>query len=65
VEVKKKLALALNNFLEPIRERRARLHARPELVDEILTAGAAKVRPISQETLNAARDAMGLGRITR
>ena len=65
VEVKKKLALALNNFLEPIRERRARYGARPGLVDEILAGGAAKVRPISQETLNAARDAMGLGRSSR
>ena len=62
MEVKKKLALALNNFLEPIRERRARFDARPGLVDEILAAGAAQVRPISQETLDAARDAMGLGR---
>jgi tryptophanyl-tRNA synthetase len=62
VEVKKKLIVALNNFLEPIRERRAYYSARPNVVDEILAAGAAKVRPISQETLNAARDAMGLGR---
>ena len=65
VEVKKKLALALNNFLEPIRERRARFEARPGIVDEILSAGAAKVRPISQETRDAARDAMGLGRSSR
>ena len=65
VEVKKKLALALNNFLEPIRERRRTYQARPGIVDEILAAGAAKVRPISQETVNAARDAMGLGRMTR
>lgn len=62
VEVKKKLIVALNNFLEPIRERRTYYSARPNLVDEILAAGAAKVRPISQETLNAAREAMGLGR---
>lgn len=62
VEVKKKLAVALNNFLEPIRERRAFYAARPNLVDEILAAGAAKVRPISQETVNSARAAMGLGR---
>ena len=62
VEVKKKLAVALNNFLEPIRERRAYYAARPNLIDEILAAGAAKVRPISQETVNAAREAMGLGR---
>jgi tryptophanyl-tRNA synthetase len=62
VEVKKKLIVALNNFLEPIRERRVYYSARPNLIDEILAAGTAKVRPISQETLNAARDAMGLGR---
>lgn len=62
VEVKKKLAVALNNFLEPIRERRAQYAARPGQIDEILAAGAAKVRPISQETVNAARAAMGLGR---
>jgi len=62
VEVKQKLTVALNHFLEPIRERRAYYAARPKLVDEVLSAGAAKVRPISQETVDAARDAMGLGR---
>jgi tryptophanyl-tRNA synthetase len=62
VEVKKKLAKALNNFLEPVRERRAKYAARPNAVDEILAAGALKVRPISQQTLDDARTAMGLGR---
>lgn len=62
VEVKQKLAAALNAFLDPIRERRAYYAARPKLVDEILAAGAAKVRPISQATVNEAREAMGLGK---
>ena len=62
VEVKKKLAAALNAFLDPIRERRAYYAARPNLVDEILAAGAAKVRPISQGTVDDAREAMGLGK---
>ncbi len=62
VEVKKKLAKALNAFLEPVRERRAFYSTRPEMVDEILAAGAAQVRPISQQTLDEAREAMGLGR---
>ena len=62
VEVKKKLAAALNTFLEPIRERRAYYAARPELIGEILAAGSAKVRPISQQTLDDAREAMGLGK---
>ncbi len=64
VEVKKKLGAALNAFLDPIRERRAYYAARPKLLDEILAAGAAKVRPISQATLNDAREAMGLGKIS-
>ena len=62
VEVKKKLAKALNNFLAPVHERRAFYAARPQAVDEILAAGVAKVRPISQQTLDDAREAMGLGR---
>lgn len=60
VEVKKKLNAALQEFLAPIRERRAYYAARPELVDDILAAGAAKVRPISAETVQLARAAMGL-----
>jgi tryptophanyl-tRNA synthetase len=62
VEVKKKLNVALQNFLDPIRERRAKYEAQPKLIDEILDAGAAKVRPISAETLRLAREAMGLAR---
>lgn len=61
VEVKRKLARALNHFLDPIRERRAYYTARPQVVDELLAAGAARVRPISQETVDLAREAMGLG----
>ena len=62
VEVKKKLNAALQNFLTPIRERRARYESKPQLVDEILAAGAARVRPISEETVCLAREAMGLSR---
>ncbi len=61
VEVKKKLNVALQNFLAPIRERRAYYEARPQVLDEILAAGAAKVTPISAETLRMAREAMGMG----
>lgn len=61
VEVKKKLNAALQAFLEPIRERRNYYAARPELVNEILAAGADKVRPMSAETLRMAREAMGIG----
>jgi tryptophanyl-tRNA synthetase len=60
VEVKKKLNIALQNFLAPIRERRAHYESQPGLIGEILAAGYAKVAPISAETVRMARDAMGL-----
>jgi len=59
VEVKRRLARALNAFLEPIRMRRSAYAARPQLLDDILTAGANKVRPIAQATLDDVRAAMG------
>ncbi len=62
VEVKKKLNVALQNFLMPIRERRSRYEAQPQLIEEILEAGRAKVAPISEETVRLAREAMGLRR---
>jgi tryptophanyl-tRNA synthetase len=62
VEVKRKLNAALQEFLAPIRERRNYYLVRPHVVDEILHAGAEKVRPISQETVEMAREAMGLSR---
>ncbi len=62
VEVKKKLNVALENFLAPIRERRAKYETKPKMIDEILAAGAAKVCPISEETVRMAREAMGLGK---
>lgn len=60
VEVKKKLAAALNAFLDPIRQRRAEFAARPGLVEEIIHAGSARARREAVETLRLAREAMGL-----
>jgi len=67
VEVKRKLARALNSFLEPIRERRARYASRPGLVEEILDAGISRMRKEAQGTMALVREAMGLygGRIRR
>ncbi|MCK4316417.1 MAG: tryptophan--tRNA ligase, partial [Anaerolineae bacterium] len=39
VEVKENLARAINGFLDPIRERRARYEAQPGLIEEILAGG--------------------------
>ena len=44
VEVKKKLAAAINRFLDPIRERRARFAAQKGLVEEIIETGSARAR---------------------
>jgi tryptophanyl-tRNA synthetase len=60
VEVKRKLARALNEFLEPLRERRARFEAQPGLVDDILAEGIRRVRGIAQETVEQVYQAMGL-----
>lgn len=60
VEVKRKLARAINGFLEPLRERRARYEATPGLVDDLLVEGTRRARAVAQETMEMVRDAMGL-----
>lgn len=60
VEVKKKLARALNAFLEPMRERRAELEARPRLVEDLLAAGNARMREVARDTMERVREAMGI-----
>lgn len=66
VEVKEKLARAINAFLEPIRERRAYYAAQPGLIEDILSTGMQRMRRASDETMSLVREAMGLARpITR
>jgi tryptophanyl-tRNA synthetase len=60
VEVKTKLAAAVNRFLDPIRERRAGFEKQHGLVDEIIRQGSARAREECRKTLAEARDAMGL-----
>ena len=64
VEVKAKLARALNAFLEPLRERRAFYLARPALTHEILAEGTRRMQAEAQETMRQVRDAMGLAYVT-
>lgn len=63
VEVKKKLTIALNNFLEPIRERRAQYENQPGLVEDILVAGTERARAEAVKTMEAVRAAMGMYRL--
>jgi tryptophanyl-tRNA synthetase len=60
VEVKRKLAQAMNDFLAPLRERRARYQDQPGLVDDILIEGTRRARASAQETMNLVHEAMGL-----
>ena len=60
VEVKTKLAAALNRFLDPIRDRRQKFAAKKGLIEEIIEAGSARAREECHQTLVAAREAMGL-----
>ena len=64
VEVKIKLARALNAHLEPMRARRAEVLARPDRVREILHEGSARARRVAVETMERVRDAVKL-RYTR
>lgn len=63
VEVKEKLAVALNNFLDPMRERRARYESQSGLADEILYDGTMRMREEARATLTAAKKAMGLSAV--
>jgi len=58
VEVKTKLANAMNTYLAPIRERRAQLLARPDRLKDILFEGSKRARTIAGATLERVRDAM-------
>jgi len=60
VACKKRLAKAINELLEPIRERRQKYLEKPELVDEIIMAGTKHARSIAKETMKEVREAMKL-----
>ena len=60
VEVKTRLASAINAFLHPIRERRHEFEQRKGFVDQVLVSGTERMRQESRETLQAVRKAMGL-----
>ena len=60
VEVKRKLARAINEFLDPMRERRVQFESQPGLVDDILVDGVRSVRGTAQQTMEMVYEAMGL-----
>lgn len=60
VEVKKKLAAALNRFLSPIRERREQIAQRVDQIDQILREGSQRAQKEARETLRLSKEAMHL-----
>jgi tryptophanyl-tRNA synthetase len=60
VEVKQKLTKAMNAALDPIRERRAAVLAKPGYVRDVLFEGSAKARTIAADTMARVRDAVHL-----
>lgn len=63
VEVKRKLAKALNTFLDPVRERRAEYESKSDRIEEILREGTRRARHEAAATMSLVRDAMGLYRL--
>jgi tryptophanyl-tRNA synthetase len=61
VETKQLLAERIIEFFRPMREERTRLAADPGHVEEVLAAGAAKVRPILEATMAEVHAATGIG----
>ena len=65
VEGKLALAEAINNFLDPIREKRAHYEQNMDLVEDALMTGVAKTRVIAAETMEMVRDAMRISSYTK
>jgi tryptophanyl-tRNA synthetase len=60
VEVKTKLAAAINALLAPMRERRAQALARPDYIRDMLLEGSRRARVVAAETMGRVRDAVRL-----
>ena len=64
VAVKMALADALNNFLDPIREKRAYYEANMNLVEEAIMSGVSRMRVVAEETMTQVREAMRISSYT-
>ena len=59
--IKQELGAAINEMLDPMRERRAAYEGDDAKVIEILRSGTARANAVAEETLARAKDACGLG----
>jgi tryptophanyl-tRNA synthetase len=60
VEVKTKLAVAINTLLEPIRERRHQALAKPGYLRDVLIEGSKKAQGVAHQTMARVREAVKL-----
>jgi tryptophanyl-tRNA synthetase len=60
VEVKQKLANAINRFLDPIREKRTYYEGHPMVVKEALFEGTRKAKSVAEATMREVREKMGI-----
>ncbi len=60
VVIKERLAEVLNEFLEPIRQRRAVLEEQKGYIEEVLYDGTQKMIAVTNETMKEVRSAMGM-----
>lgn len=60
VEVKEKLALAINKFLDPIRAKRAEYEGKFDIIDSIIEEGSKKAALEAQKTLDEVLSVMGI-----
>jgi tryptophanyl-tRNA synthetase len=60
IEVKRRLAVVMNEYLADLRRRRAEYQAHPDELYQILKAGTAQARPIAQAILDEAMLKMGM-----
>ncbi len=63
VEVKTKLAAAINAFLAPIRARRSKYEADPSVVEDVLMEGTRRMQDEARETMALVHDAMSMYRL--
>lgn len=63
VEVKEKLQKAINQFLDPIRDKRQEYAERKGFVDEVIYDGTQKMREEARATLKEMKKAMGIAAV--
>ena len=62
-DAKKKLFSIINSQISPIREKYFELNDKPNLLNDLFSEGAQKVRPQAKELVEKLREAVGINKI--